>query len=125
MAGQDDLAELEAERDRLRSMIAYHDRAFFSLPQGRAPAWFVVIAVAIICTIGISIVSGVLAGQISASGFLFLVVGLPLFAYILSREITIFGLTFHAIQILLSEDRRLESPKSVSVLPIVRHELRN
>jgi hypothetical protein len=93
MAGQDELAQLEAERDRLLSMIAYHNRPFLQ-PGPRAPAWFVVIAVAIICGIGVSIVAGIFAGQISASGVLFLVVGLPLLAYILARKITVFGITF-------------------------------
>jgi hypothetical protein len=95
MAGQNEPAELEAERDRLLSMIAYHNGPFYRTPRGsRAPAWFVVAGVAIICGIGVSIVAGIFAGQISASTFLFLVVGLPLFAYILTRKIAIFGITF-------------------------------
>ena len=97
MSVQDELAKLEAERDRLLSMIAYHNRPF--LPSGQAPAWFVVVAAAILCAIGVSLVAGLFAGQIPPSGFLFLVVGLPLLAYILSREITVFGLTFHVLQI--------------------------
>jgi hypothetical protein len=95
MADQNELAQLETERDRLLSMIAYHDRP----PSERAPAWFVVVATAIICGIGVMIVAGIVAGQISASGFLLLIVGLPLLAYILLREITMFGLTFHVIQL--------------------------
>jgi hypothetical protein len=92
MAGQDELAQLEAERDRLLSMIAYHNGPLYRSPGGfRAPAWFVVVAIAIICGIGVSIVAGILAGQISASGVLFLVVGLPLLAYISTRRITMFG----------------------------------
>lgn len=95
MTDQDELAQLQAERDRLLSMIAYHDGPFYRTPPGsRAPAWFVVIAVAIICAVGISIVAGLFAGQISASGVLFLVVGLPLLAYILTRKVTVFGITF-------------------------------
>jgi hypothetical protein len=86
MADRNELAQLEAERDRLLSMIAYHNGPFyrmFSLP--RPPTWFVVAAVAIICAIGLAMIAGTFAGQISASSFLFLVVGLPLLAYILSR----------------------------------------
>jgi hypothetical protein len=98
MADQNELAQLEAERHRLLSMIAYHDRPFFG-SSGRAPAWFVVVATAIICGIGVSIVAGILAAQISSSGFLFLVVGLPLLAYILTREVMVFGVTFPVIQI--------------------------
>ena len=86
MADRNELAQLEAERDRLLSMIAYHNGPFyrmFSLP--RTPTWFGVAAVAIICSIGLAMIAGTFAGQISASDFLFLVVGLPLLAYILSR----------------------------------------
>jgi len=90
MAGQNELAQLEAERDRLLAMIAYHDRR---VPAGRAPAWFIVAAIAVICGIGFSVVAGVFAGQISASAILFLVVGLPLLAYISTRKITVFGTT--------------------------------
>jgi hypothetical protein len=102
LAGQDELAQLEEERDRLLSMIAYHNRPLLRVPAlSPAPAWFVVVAIAVICGIGVSIVAGVFAGQISTSGFVFLVVGLPLLAYILSREITVFGLTFHLFQIVI------------------------
>jgi hypothetical protein len=47
MVDRDELAQLEAERDRLQSMIAYHNGPFyrmFSLP--RTPAWFGAAAVA-------------------------------------------------------------------------------
>jgi len=50
-----------------------------------------VVAIAIIFGLGLSIVAGIFAGQISASGILFVVVGLPLLAYILTRKITVFG----------------------------------
>jgi len=54
-----------------------------------------VVAIAIIFGLGLSIVAGIFAGQISASGILFvvlfMVVGLPLLAYILTRKITVFG----------------------------------
>jgi hypothetical protein len=97
---QDELAQLEAERDRLLSMLAYHNRSLFRGPAGSpAPAWFVVVAVAGICGIGFTILAGAFAGQISASSLLFLVVGLPLLAYILTRKTTVFGLTFHVFQI--------------------------
>src|SRR5882762_3073370 len=86
-----DQNQLEAERDRLRSMIACHDDPSIGMLQDRPPVWFVVIAAAAICTIGISLVAGVFVGQISASSLLFLVVALPLLAYIFSRKITVFG----------------------------------
>jgi hypothetical protein len=100
MAGQDELAQLEAERDRLLSMMDYHNRRFSQLPPGRAPVWFVVVAMGIICIIGISIIAGVLAGQIPASPVLFLIVGLPLLAYISTRKITVFGRTFFMVEML-------------------------
>jgi hypothetical protein len=101
MAGRDELAQLEEERDRLLSMIAYHDRRpFLRAPPGRAPVWFVVVAIAVICGIGVSLVAGVFAGQISASAILFLVVGLPLLAYISTRKIAVFGTTLFIGEIL-------------------------
>jgi hypothetical protein len=81
MTGQDELAQLEMERDRLLSMITYHnDRSYRPRRGFRAPKWFVAVAIAIICGIGILIVAGILAGQISVPGVLFLVVGLALLA---------------------------------------------
>jgi hypothetical protein len=92
MAGRDELAQLEEERDRLLSMIAYQNRPLFRGPAGYpTAAWFVVVAIAVICGIGVTILAGVFAGQISATSLLFLVVGLPLLAYILTRKITVFG----------------------------------
>ena len=85
MVDRNELAQLEAERDRLLSMIAYHNGPFyrmFSLP--RTPTWFGVAAVAIICAIGLAMIAGV-------SDFLFLVVGLPLLTYILSRLVRNIG----------------------------------
>ena len=93
MVDQNELAKLEAERDRLLSMIAYHDGPFYR-PFRRMssalqkPTWFFVIAAIIICAVGIAMVAAVYAGQISTSEFLFLVVGLPLLTYIMSRLTT-------------------------------------
>jgi hypothetical protein len=101
MAGRDELAQLEAERDRLLSMIAYHNRPLLRVPAlSPAPAWFVVVAIAGICGIGVTILAGVFAGQISASSLLFLVVGGPLLAYISTRKITVFGTTLFMGEIL-------------------------
>ena len=93
MASQDELAQLEAERDQLLSMIAYHNGPFYRTRSAPAPTWLVVGAIAVICGIGASIVAGVFAGQISASAILFLVVGFPLLAYISTRKMTVFGTT--------------------------------
>ena len=90
MADQNELAQLEAQRDRLLSMVAYHNGPFYR-PFGRmssalqTPTWFFVIAAIIICALGIAMSAGFFAGQISTSDFLFLVVGLPLLTYIAFR----------------------------------------
>jgi hypothetical protein len=86
MVDRNELAQLEAERERLLSMIAYHNGPFYRMfSQPRIPTGFGVAAVAVICAIGLAMIAGVFAGQMSASDFLFLVVGLPLLTYILSR----------------------------------------
>ena len=86
MVDQNELAQLEAERDRLLSMIAYHNGPFYRMSSAlQTPAWFFVIAAIIICAVGIAMIAGAFAGQISTSDFLFLVVGLPLLTYIASR----------------------------------------
>ena len=88
-ADQDELAQLEAERDRLLSMIAYHNR-----PPFPKPPWFVVVTIILLCGIGILIVAGILTGQIPVLAVLFAVVSLPPLAYILSRTLTVLGATF-------------------------------
>jgi hypothetical protein len=93
MVEQNELAKLEAERDRLLSMIAYHDGPFYRpfrrmSSELQTPTWFFVIAALVICTVGIAMVAAVFAGQISTSEFVFLVVGLPLLTYIMSRLTT-------------------------------------
>jgi hypothetical protein len=90
---QNELAQLEAERDRLLSMIAYHDRPLFRA-SGRAPAWFVVVGFVVVCGVGVTMAAGVFVGQISAPGVLLLVVGLPLLAYILVQRVTVLGVKF-------------------------------
>jgi hypothetical protein len=100
MSGQDELAQLEAERARLLSMIAYQNGPFYRISlKFRTTAWFVVVA--IIFVIAALIVAGILAGQISASGLVFSVVGLALLAYILTRGITVFGSSLLAGEILV------------------------
>jgi hypothetical protein len=101
MARHDELALLEAERDRLLSMIAYHNGPFYGMSwDSRAPAWFVAVGIAITCGIAGLLVAGVFAGQISPLTIILLVVGLPLLAYILSRRVTLFGVTFFVGDIL-------------------------
>jgi hypothetical protein len=102
MADQDELAQFEAERDRLLSMIAYQNGPFYRISlKFRTPAGFVVVAIAIIFVIAALIMAGILAGQISASGLVFLVVAFALLAYILTRRITVFGSSFFAGEIVV------------------------
>jgi hypothetical protein len=109
-----ELAQLEAERHRLLSMIAYQNRPLFQVPAGRAPAWFVGTAIGIICVIVLSIVAGIFAGQISATDLLFLVlflvVGLPMLGYILTRKITVFGTDWEVGAILTFNPPRVRQP---------------
>jgi hypothetical protein len=97
MRDQDELAELQAERDRLLSMIAYHNEQRNEQrisSRFRAPPSLVVIAIGSTCGIGLLILAGIFAGQISPSAVLFLVVGLVLLAYILTQEVEAFGVKF-------------------------------
>jgi hypothetical protein len=90
MIDQDELVQLQTERDRLLSMIAYHNGPAHRMSSGfRTPVWFAVIAIGVICGIGALILAGIFAGQISSSGILFSVVGLLLLAYILTRKIVL------------------------------------
>jgi hypothetical protein len=113
MAGQDELSELEAERDRLRAMIAYHNGPFYPMRSGcwqsasqpassgqQTPAWFAIAGIGIVCSIGILMVAGAFAGQIPVSYVLFLVLGLPLLVYISTRRVTLFGIPFRFGQLL-------------------------
>jgi hypothetical protein len=98
MTGQDELAQLEAERDRLLSMMAYHNRQVFQVPfqVPGPPVWTWFVAAAVICGIGVSIVAGVFARQIAAI-FIFLLVGLPLLAYI---KVKVFGIRISLLEIM-------------------------
>ena len=110
MAGQNELSQLEAERDRLLSMIAYHNGPFDPERSARftrqassgsqTPPWLALAGIAIICGIGLLMVAGFFAGQIPGSSMLFVVVGLPLLAYIFARKVTLFGINFRVGQIL-------------------------
>ena len=127
MAGQDELSQLEAERDRLLSMIAYHNGPFYPMRSARAPrlaspgaqtpVWFAVAGIAIVCGIGILMVAGFFAGQVPGSSILFVVVGLPLLAYIFARKVTVFGITFRAGELLsLSSEQIAGEPEALQRL---------
>jgi Flp pilus assembly protein TadB len=97
MDSQDELAELEAERDQLQSMIAYqeHSGLRLSLP----PLWLLFVVAGVTCGIGFLIVAGVVAGQIDLSFAALSMVFLILAAYILTRKIDIFGASFRISEI--------------------------
>ena len=98
MSDRDELAELEAERDRLRSMIAYFERPDISFPE--LPPWFCYVLVGIGCVIGTFVAAGMLAGQIDPSLVIFSVVFLVVTAYISTRKINAFGTSMRVFDLL-------------------------
>lgn len=94
MAGPDQLAQLEAERDRWLSMIAYHKRFRF----GGKPR-FDWVAIGMICGVAALAVSGYFSGQIALSHLIFLVLFLAAAAYIWTRKITLCGITMRVSEI--------------------------
>jgi hypothetical protein len=91
MSDKDELAELEAERDRSRSIIAYHERPTFTFWLSFAP-WARSILIGLTFGVGAMIVAGVLAGQIEISSIIliiFLILFLLVAAYIFTRKISV------------------------------------
>jgi hypothetical protein len=89
MSDQDELANLEAERERLRSLIAYYERPDIGFPE--LPTWFSRVLMAIAGIIAVLVAAGMLAGEIDPSLVIFSVVFLVLTAYISTRKINVFG----------------------------------
>jgi hypothetical protein len=87
MAGHDELARLESERDRLRSVVAYYNGPLNRMPwgEGRAPEWLVVAVVVVVCGIAVALLAGIAAGQVSPWGLVLILIGLPVLAVIFSR----------------------------------------
>jgi hypothetical protein len=79
MAGQNELAQLEAE-GRLLSMIAYHDAVSSGYIHGEHRHGLLSARLQSFAVSGF-LVAGVFAGQISASAILFLVVASSVLAY--------------------------------------------
>src|SRR3974390_909169 len=86
---RDELADLEAERDRLRSLIALYERPDIGFPE--LPVWFRNVLLGIACVIAALVAFGMLAGQIDPTLVIFSVVFLVLTAYISTRKINAFG----------------------------------
>jgi hypothetical protein len=89
MSDQDDLADLEAERDRLRSLIAYCERPDIGFPE--LPTWFCYILAGIVGIVGVVVAADMLEGEIDPSLVIFAVVFVTLTAYISTRKINAFG----------------------------------
>lgn len=98
MADRDELAELEAERDRLRTMIAYYEHPDIGFPE--LPPWFRNVLTGIACGVAALVAVGMLAGQIDPSLVIFLVVFLALTAYISTRKINAFGASVRVFDLL-------------------------
>src|SRR6516164_1659408 len=98
MTDKDELAELEAERDRLRSMIDYYERPEIGFPE--LPLWFRYILLGAACVIAVWVAVGMLAGEIDPSLVIFSVVFLGLTAYISTRKINAFGTSMRIFDLL-------------------------
>src|SRR5215813_373313 len=98
MTDQDELADLEAERDRLRSLIALYERPDIGFPE--LPAWFCYVLLGIASVIAVLVGAGMLAGQIDPLLVIFAVVFLSLTAYISTRKINAFGKSMRVFDLL-------------------------
>ena len=99
MTDQDnELADLEAERDRLKSLIALYARPEIGFPE--LPGWFGYVLVGIVGLVGIYVAVEMLTGQIEPSLVIFLVVFLGVTAYISTRKIKAFGTTMRVFDLL-------------------------
>ena len=94
MAGPNQLAQLEAERDRWLSMIAHHKRARVGVEP-----WFHWVGIGMLCGIVALAVTGYFSGQITLAHLIFVVLLLAGAAYIWTRKITLFGITMRVAEI--------------------------
>jgi hypothetical protein len=98
MTDRDELAELEAERDRLRSLIDYYERPDIGFPE--LPVWFCRVLLGIAGVIAVVVAVGMLAGQLDPSLVVFSIVFLSLTAYISTRKINAFGTSMRVFDLL-------------------------
>jgi len=98
MIERDELVELEAERDRLRTMISYYERPDVGFPE--LPLWFRDVLLGVGCVVAVSVAVGMLAGEIDPSLVIFSVVFLALIAYIFTRKIKISGTSMRVFDFL-------------------------
>jgi len=98
MTDRDELANLEAERDRLRTMIALYEHPDIGFP--KLPPWLRYVLLGAGCGIAILVAGWMLEGQIDPWLVIFLVVFLSLTAYISTRKINAFGTSVRIFDLL-------------------------
>jgi hypothetical protein len=98
MTDRDELADLEAERDRLRTMIAYYERPDIGFPE--LPVWLQRVLMGAGCGMAGLVAVWMLAGEVDPLLVIFLVVFLSLTAYISTRKINAFGTSVRIFDLL-------------------------
>jgi len=98
MTDEDELSDLEAERDRLRSLLVYYERPDIGFPE--LPPWFGYILLGIGSIVAVWVAAEMLAGQIDPTMVIFSVVFLSLTAYISIRKINAFGTSMRVFDLL-------------------------
>ncbi|WP_439922499.1 hypothetical protein [Nitrobacter sp. JJSN] len=95
MAERDELAQLEAERARLLSMIAYQNRSM----RRRSP-WLKAAALGFLCGSVVFVVVAIASIQNSVSDLILFIGFVGLSGYIFTRKVTVFGITIPVIAII-------------------------
>src|ERR1700739_1682718 len=98
MTDRDELADLEAERDRLRTMIALYEHPDIGFRE--LPLWLRYVLRGAGCGAAALVAIWMLAGQIDPLLVIFLVVFLVLTAYISTRKINAFGTSVRVFDLL-------------------------
>ena len=98
MTDRDELIDLEAERDRLRTMIALYEHPDIGFPE--LPPWLRRVLMGAGCGVAALVAAWMLAGQIDPRLVIFLVVFLSLTAYISTRKINAFGTSVRIFDLL-------------------------
>src|SRR6202012_1436927 len=98
MSDQDELTELEAERDRLRLLLAYYERPETGFPE--LPVWLRYALLGALCLVAVWLAVEMLTGLVDPALVIFLVVFLSLTAYISTRKINAFGTSMRIFDLL-------------------------
>lgn len=109
MADLDELAQLETERDWLRSMIAYQKRRNpVPIVAAFQNKWADAVAIGVLSGFGIVFVVGfslaLLAVLLAVQFYigLLILIGVALLAYLLTRKVTIFGVRYYVGEALVA-----------------------